>query len=623
MSSENHPTRAARMYAGVRNAKKKALNNAVWLPPKMRAKWQQHDIASSQHDIASSQCDTASSQRDKASSQRDKASSQRDKASSQRDKASSQRDTVSSAEGEPQWGSHPRSKPKPMKSQSRYVSPVAEEDEVEIQRQSPNSDSEQLEEPRWGSQPRTKSKPNKKHRYISPATSEDEAKAVKYKRPRLYTKKSSGHHTRTHQLKSIKEDQSVEQSESEEADDDGNRTNFDGTDSSLSDFEDPKSIAKTLSTEIPSFVSSIKAKNQAVTVDKQSARARKRATETPMWADDLLSESEESRDEPAPKSDLDTSIFVKSEQDSSDAERMGSESSSHHSGSSNVKLILTDNGKAKNGKVKMTDQDTKTRNVIQGAILEAKAYMTFINGYPELIEKTSFSRDALLKSARDRGATSIEMEIKNNDAYASALASLGTRVPLFRGELKDDACSQVTAYFRLGSDSAASAKLLIDNHSYHYSMQFGDDNTPKPVRHKPYQGDIIVNIMKSRYFNGSKSVGVVFAHKFTEIAKNKANRPEVSIPMVALTSTSVYAALFWKAQGSPPKFNFTGNQFSEVYIFHVQFLEDLKKNAPQKFHKLMADIFAAIEALTHTTKNTGTDSKTNALAFLDLDGMDE
>ncbi|KAG2143286.1 hypothetical protein BD769DRAFT_1383257 [Suillus cothurnatus] len=609
MSSENHPTRAARMYAGVRNAKKKALNNAVWLPPKMRAKRQQHDIASSQ-------CDTASSQRDKASSQCDKASSQRDKASSQRDKASSQRDTVSSAEGEPQWGSHPRSKPKPMKSQSH----LAEEDEVEIQRQSPDSDSEQLEEPRWGSQPRTKSKPNKKHRLtlvldISPATSEDEAKAVKYKRLRLHTKKSSGHHTRTHQLKSIKEDQSVEQSESEEADDDGNRTNFDGTDSSLSDFEDPKSIAKTLSTEIPSFVSSIKAKNQAVTVDKQSARARKRATETPMWADDLLSESEESRDEPAPKSDLDTSIFVKSEQDSSDAEHMGSESSSHHSGSSNVKLILTDNGKAKNGKVKMTDQDTKTRNVIQGGILEAKAYMTFINGYPELIEKTSFSRDALLKSVRDRGATSIEMEIKNNDVEA--------RVPLFRGELKDDACSQVTAYFRLGSDSAASAKLLIDNHSYHYSMQFSDDNTPKPVRHKPYQGDIIVNIMKSHYFNGSKSVGVVFAHKFTEIAKNKANRPEVSIPMVALTSTSVYTALFWKAQGSPPKFNFTGNQFSEVYIFHVQFLEDLKKNAPQKFHKLMADIFAAIEALTHTMKNTGTDSKTNALAFLDLDGMDE
>ncbi|KAG2145300.1 uncharacterized protein EDB93DRAFT_1251401 [Suillus bovinus] len=172
------------------------------------------------------------------------------------------------------------------------------------------------------------------------------------------------------------------------------------------------------------------------------------------------------------------------------------------------------------------------------------------------------------------------------------------RVPLFRGDLKDDTCNQVTAYLCLGSDSAASAKLFMDNHSYHYSMQFGDNDVPKP------------------------SVGVVFAHKFTEIAKNKAEWPEVSIPMVALTSTSVYAALFWKAQGSPPKFNFTGNQFSEVYMFHVQFLKDLKKNAPQKFHKLMADIFAAIDGLTHT-KKAGTDSKTDALAFLDLDGMDE
>ncbi|KAG2054210.1 hypothetical protein BDR06DRAFT_1007884 [Suillus hirtellus] len=326
-------------------------------------------------------------------------------------------------------------------------------------------------------------------------------------------------------------------SEIEEADDDSDQINFDGTDSSLSDFEDPKSIVKTLSTEIPSFVSSTKAKNQVVT--------------TPMWADDLLSESEESHDEPAPKSDSDTSIFVKSEQDSSDAERMGSESSSHHSGSSDVKLIiLTDNAKVKNSKVEAC-------------------------------------------------------------------------IPLFHGELKDDTCSQVTAYFCLGSDSAASAKLFINNHSYHYSMQFGDDNAPKLVRHKPYQGDIIVNIMKGRYFNGSKSVGVVFAHKFTEIAKNKANWPEVSIPMVTLTSTLVYMALFWKAQGSLPKFNFMGNQFSEVYVFHVQFLKDLKKNAPQKFHKLMADIFAAIEALMHTMKNTGTDSKTNALAFLDLNGMDE
>ncbi|KAG2032665.1 hypothetical protein BDR03DRAFT_1015016 [Suillus americanus] len=146
-------------------------------------------------------------------------------------------------------------------------------------------------------------------------------------------------------------------------------------------------------------------------------------------------------------------------------------------------------------------------------------------------------------------------------------------------------------------------------------MQFG-------VHFEALAGDIMVHLMKGCYFNGLKLVGAVFAHKFTEIAKNKANWPEVTIPMVTLTSTSVYAALFWKAQGSPPKFNFTGNQFSKVYVFYVQFLEDLNKNTPQKFHKLMADIFAAIEDLTRTNK-AGTDSKTDALAFLDLNGMDK
>ncbi|KAG2110124.1 hypothetical protein DEU56DRAFT_762343, partial [Suillus clintonianus] len=141
-------------------------------------------------------------------------------------------------------------------------------------------------------------------------------------------------------------------------------------------------------------------------------------------------------------------------------------------------------------------------------------------------------------------------------------------------------------------------------------------------RHKPYLGDLMVHLMKGRYFNGSKSVGSMFAQKFSDIAKNKAERPEVPIPMVALTSTSVYAALFWKAQGAPTKFNFTGNQFSEVYFFHVQFLEDLKANTPKKFHKLMADIFAAIQDLMHT-KKAAAEMKTDALAFLDLDGMDE
>jgi hypothetical protein len=62
---------------------------------------------------------------------------------------------------------------------------------------------------------------------------------------------------------------------------------------------------------------------------------------------------------------------------------------------------------------------------------------------------------------------------------------------------------------------------------------------PKPVQNKPYLGNIMVHLMKGCYFNGLKSVGVMFVKRFSDITHNQAKRPEVTTPMVALTATSV------------------------------------------------------------------------------------
>lgn len=60
-------------------------------------------------------------------------------------------------------------------------------------------------------------------------------------------------------------------------------------------------------------------------------------------------------------------------------------------------------------------------------------------------------------------------------------------------------------------------------------------------------------------------------------------------------SFQVYAALVWKSMGSPSKFNFSGNQFSETYFFHVKFLQNLKDTVPRKFHHMMADIYETVQ----------------------------
>ena len=45
-------------------------------------------------------------------------------------------------------------------------------------------------------------------------------------------------------------------------------------------------------------------------------------------------------------------------------------------------------------------------------------------------------------------------------------------VPLFRTELKDDACTQVTAYYRLSPNCVDTTKALMVNHIYHFSQHF-------------------------------------------------------------------------------------------------------------------------------------------------------
>ncbi|KAG1886981.1 hypothetical protein F4604DRAFT_1916806 [Suillus subluteus] len=126
-----------------------------------------------------------------------------------------------------------------------------------------------------------------------------------------------------------------------------------------------------------------------------------------------------------------------------------------------------------------------------------------------------------------------------------------------------------------------------------------------------------------RVFTSAKSIGLKYAGCFGEIVSNKGDHPEIPIPLLALMVTAIYAALFWKMLGSPGKFNLTGNQFSETYVFYVKFLEKLKKDAPAKFHCMMADIYEGVQALRQKGNNHLASEHQDALMLLDLDDMAE
>ncbi|KAG2127420.1 hypothetical protein BD769DRAFT_1668067 [Suillus cothurnatus] len=166
-------------------------------------------------------------------------------------------------------------------------------------------------------------------------------------------------------------------------------------------------------------------------------------------------------------------------------------------------------------------------------------------------------------------------------------------------------------------------KKLMEQHVYIYALRFDSNDDASPIGKKPYQGDLLIFLIYEGVFTGTKSIGVKFAKHFVELANNKGNHPEMPIPLLALVVTAVYAALFWKTLGSPGKFNFTGNQFSETYVFHIKFLEDLKRDAPGKFHCMMADIYEAVQTLKQKGNDHFANEYQDALGLLDLDGMAE
>ncbi|KAG1839094.1 hypothetical protein C8R48DRAFT_679943 [Suillus tomentosus] len=194
----------------------------------------------------------------------------------------------------------------------------------------------------------------------------------------------------------------------------------------------------------------------------QSARDRKRADEMPVWADGIA-ESDKELEEimvPDESNDLEGSQEVDFEgsqevdfegsqevdfEGSQEVDLEGSQEVDLE-GSQEVDLDYHDSGltrhgrpgsarlvRTNTGKLKLMDQDIDTRRVVQRAILEAKVHVTFVNGYPELTEKSLFTRNPLLTAARACGVPIIQDRLKSDDSYVTALATL------------------VTAYYRLAS----------------------------------------------------------------------------------------------------------------------------------------------------------------------------
>ncbi|KAG2338132.1 hypothetical protein BDR05DRAFT_1004462 [Suillus weaverae] len=393
-------------------------------------------------------------------------------------------------------------------------------------------------------------------------------------------------------------------------------TNGSDHESSATDSKDEDSAAMKLFDEVASVITNkqqVASKSRGTSKAEFKARDHKQVAETPTWAnmdvEDAVLESIEDR-----STGGDSSEFQSDDEGTAPTRKLQTSDTKTRSIAS---LVRTESGK-----VKLLDQNLETCRVLQSAIMEVKCHLFFANGYRELVDKNQVALQALIVVAKKRGVHPIKERLQSDVRYASQLGSLvDARVPILCHELKEDTCANADGYFRLGHTDTgkAAARRLLDKLAYIYALKFDINNEALPIGKKPYQGELLLFLIYRQLFHSSRSIAIKFTERFIEIANNKGQHPEVPIPLLALVATAVYTALLWKSQGSPSKFNFTGNLFSETYNYHVRFLEKLKKDAPAKFHCMMADIYEA----AHGAAASGHAAELKAFELLDLDNMEE
>ncbi|KAG1729301.1 hypothetical protein EDD22DRAFT_960929 [Suillus occidentalis] len=368
-----------------------------------------------------------------------------------------------------------------------------------------------------------------------------------------------------------------------------------------SESEPVESIAEALFGEVPAIANAQQKKPAKSTSGRpQTTRNDPSQSPTPpppVWGSQYKSSSAKEKKYAAEvpiKSNKHSSVAEEDEEDDDSVFNIKTEPSMSESSHADpmANLVYT-----KTGSVRLTDQNTDLRKVIQHGILEVKAYIAFKHGYPELVAKNSYAREILLQAAKHHKTVPIEKRILMLVRACFALISRMSPINV----PQDTSDSVITAM--------PSLTCLLASHSYIFPQIFDAEGLPSPKRQKPYQGQPVVDTLYE------------FAQRFVDIAKNKAGRPEVPIPMVAIVSTAIHATLIAKKNKAGDDFKFTGNQFCDIYTYHVALLEKIRKTAPVKFHKMMADIYEEVQGFRRDT--IGVYDKDTDLALLDLDGMDD
>ncbi|PPR02153.1 hypothetical protein CVT26_012114 [Gymnopilus dilepis] len=294
-------------------------------------------------------------------------------------------------------------------------------------------------------------------------------------------------------------------------------------------------------------------------------------------------------------------------------------------------------------------QNDFIRAICRDAIKIVEKTLITEQAWPELHQTAMYRRQVLAEATRrllekDKQYKVLLKRIMKDDSFVKTIGKWVTdRLSHHRGTIRGTA-SGFIAVFQLGVGDACKERVLalMDKDVYIYAGEWGTTEDGKPIwltkRSSTevfiYLNPGLIDLLHYSCFATSGGLGWKFKEFYTSSHPTQ-SEPELTIPLVALGATALYAAISeWRDGKKIMKVSkskaetavlrsaeqFDGDVFKMVFDRHVGTLTELKQKAPNTFHSVMSRLYTEVTR-GNTSAELGDQSGGTALSILDLAGL--
>ncbi|GLB39851.1 hypothetical protein LshimejAT787_0703610 [Lyophyllum shimeji] len=246
-------------------------------------------------------------------------------------------------------------------------------------------------------------------------------------------------------------------------------------------------------------------------------------------------------------------------------------------------------------------QPRSLRVLIRDCIRQFTGDAHFKTGlYPRVEDLRAIYRSVILTCSQDLGLHAYHLRAQHDDEFVDHIGRiLAVRLSKSRSDAKKITSGKVEGFYQLipGEQCKEDVKHATSTGEYIYpKTTSGSVNKKKPFGHPA---------MLSSLKDIEQGPG--------------ADELEIPAPMLCIVATALHASLDDWSTGHLRKTEFNADEYEDVYRGHELFLKQIWEAKPAAYHRLMADLYAQVSA---RESHSATTIANNAMALLDLDGMD-